>query len=171
MVDRRACAAAHPAEPRALPGLPDALGSVGIIVAAVVIATTGSDRADTIAGMFITALIVPRAAMLLREALAVLMEFTPPGLGLRAVREHLSSPEHVRDVHDLHASTDATGLPTLTAHVVVDDECFTDGHAAAALERLRHCIAEHFEVAVRRGTFQLETECVSRHEPASLGHA
>ncbi|GGO73285.1 cation diffusion facilitator family transporter [Nocardioides deserti] len=151
--------------------LNDALGSVGVIVAAIVIATTGFDRADTIAGLFITALIVPRAVILMRETLRVLMEFTPPGLDLEAVREHILSQEHVRDVHDLHASMVATGLPTLTAHVVVDEVCFTDGHAAEVLERIKRCVAEHFEVAVHHCTFQIETAAISMRELATLKHA
>src|SRR5690606_10418836 len=62
--------------------LNDALGSVGVIVAAIVIATTGYLQADAIAGLFIAALIVPRAVKLLRETSSVLMEFTPKGLDL-----------------------------------------------------------------------------------------
>ncbi len=69
----------------------DALGSVGVIVAAVVIATTGYQRADAIAGLLIAVLIVPRAFRLLREATAVLMEFTPEGLDLDDVRRHILS--------------------------------------------------------------------------------
>ncbi len=50
-------------------------------------------------------------------------------------------PSHTcRDVHDLHASTIATDQPVLTAHVVLDDECFTDGHAAEMLAQLQDCV-------------------------------
>ncbi len=151
--------------------LNDALGSLGVIVAAIVVTTTGFQRADAIAGLFIAALIVPRAVTILRETTSVLMEFTPKGLDLDQVRAHILGLAHVRDVHDLHASTVATGLPTISAHVVVDDECFTDGHAPTILHDIRECVAEHFPVSLEHSTFQLETERLREHEPADTRHA
>lgn len=150
--------------------LNDALGSVGVIVAALVIQFTGFQRADAIAGMFIAALIVPRAVMLMRETLSVLMEFVPKGVDLAAVRGHLLELDHVRDVHDLHVSTIATGLPTLTAHVVVDDECFRSGHSAEILWSVRECVAEHFDVSIQHSTFQIETPDIAASEDPSLIH-
>ena len=150
--------------------LNDALGSLGVIVAAIVIATTGFQRADALAGLFIAALIVPRAFKLMRETTSVLMEFTPKGLNLDEVRAHILELEHVKDVHDLHASTVATGLPTITAHVVVEDECFTDGHAAEMLHAVKACVAEHFEVSVNHSTFQIETAHISDDEPVGVKH-
>lgn len=151
--------------------LNDALGSLGVIVAAIVIATTGFQQADALAGILIAALIVPRAFMLIRETGSVLMEFTPKGLDLEDVRTHILDLEHVLDVHDVHASTVATGLPTLSAHVVVHDECFENGHAMTVLGDVRECVAEHFEVSVMHSTFQLETETVADHESISVRHA
>ncbi|WP_206475975.1 cation diffusion facilitator family transporter [Microbacterium sp. KRD172] len=154
-----------------LEALNDALGSLGVIVAAIVIATTGFMQADALAGLLIAALIVPRAFKLMRETASVLMEFTPKGLDLDAVREHILKLDHVKDVHDVHASTVATGLPTLTAHVVVEDACFTDGHAAEVLQDVKDCVADHFEVSVYHSTFQIETEHISEHESESVKHA
>ncbi|MGJ3510149.1 cation diffusion facilitator family transporter [Enemella sp. A6] len=151
--------------------LNDALGSLGVIVAAIIIATTGFQQADAIAGLLIAALIVPRAIKLMRETVRVLMEFTPRGLDLDEVRRHILALEHVKDVHDLHASTVATGLPTLTAHVVVDDKCFTDGHAAAILHDIKECVAGHFEVSIHHSTFQIETQHIAEHEPSTTKHA
>lgn len=151
--------------------LNDALGSFGVIVAAIVIQTTGFMRADAIAGLFIAALIVPRAAMLFKEAFGVVMEFTPTGLDLDAVREHIMALDHVSDVHDVHASTVATGLPTISAHVVLGDKCFRDGHAIEVLETVQGCVREHFEVAVEHSTFQLETSAISNHERKDVLHA
>ncbi|KKI16725.1 MULTISPECIES: cation diffusion facilitator family transporter [unclassified Leucobacter] len=149
----------------------DALGSLGVIVAAIVIATTGFQQADALAGLFIAALIVPRAFTLMRETAGVLMEFTPKGLDLDEVRAHILKLDHVLDVHDLHASTVATGLPTLTAHIVVDDECFTDGHAAETLSTVKSCVAEHFKVSVQHSTFQIETEEIRDQEGSAVRHA
>lgn len=150
--------------------LNDALGSLGVIVAAIVIATTGFLQADAIAGLLIVALIVPRAFTLMRETTGVLMEFTPAGLDLDAVREHILAVDHVTDVHDLHASTVATGLPTLTAHVVVDDRCFTDSHAVGILQDVKKCVAEHFDVSIHHSTFQIETKYVADHETDAAIH-
>lgn len=150
--------------------LNDALGSLGVIVAAIVIATTGFMQADAIAGLLIAALIVPRAFILMRETLRVLMEFTPKGLDLDEVRAHILELDHVQEVHDLHASTVATGLPTITAHVTVDDACFRDGHAAEVLHDIKECVAEHFDVSVTHSTFQIETAEIRDHEPASQRH-
>ena len=147
----------------------DALGSLGVIVSAIVIATTGYQRADAIAALFIAALIVPRALLLLRDTARVLMEFAPPDLDLEELRVHLGGVEHVESVHDLHASTVATGLPVLTAHVVVGEECFHDGHSVEILESLRECVAAHFSVA--HATFQLEPSGACRVEGQDDGCA
>ena len=150
--------------------LNDAFGSLGVIIAAIVIATTGFQQADAIASLLIVALIVPRAYLLMRETLSVLMEFTPPGLDLEEVRRHIMELEHVIDVHDLHASTVATGLPVLTAHIVVHDECFTSGHAVDQLKEVQRCVSEHFDVAIHHSTFQIETAAIAAQEPALLRH-
>lgn len=150
--------------------LNDALGSLGVIVAAIVIATTGFQQADAIAGLVIAALIVPRAFILLRETAGVLMEFTPKDLNLDDVRSHILKLDHVKDVHDLHASTVATGLPIISAHVVVDDACFQDGHAPEVLREIKACVAEHFPVSVQHSTFQVETAQVSADESGAGMH-
>ena len=134
----------------------DALGSLAVIVSAVVLTTTGWAQVDTLAALLIGALIVPRALRLLRDAVDVLLESTPRNLDLAAVRAHILEIDHVRGVHDLHASQITTGLPILTAHVVVDDECFHDGHIPVLLAELQACVAEHFPVSVEHSTFQLE---------------
>lgn len=144
--------------------LNDALGSIGVIVAAIVIATTGWQRADAVAGLAIAALIVPRAVRLLLETASVLLESTPPGLDLDAVRARLLAQEHVTEVHDLHASLVATGLPTLSAHVVVHDACFREGCAPRVLDALQRCVATEFAVSIEHSTFQLEPRGHIGHE-------
>ncbi|CAN5230725.1 cation diffusion facilitator family transporter [soil metagenome] len=144
--------------------LNDALGSVAVIAAAIVIATTVFQLADAIAAILIGALILPRAVLLLRDTTSVLLESTPKGLDLDSVRDHLLELPHVMSVHDLHVSQIATGLPVLTAHVVVDDSCFYDGHNARMLDDLQHCVAEHFSVQIEHSTFQLEPVGHGAHE-------
>lgn len=144
----------------------DALGSLAVVVAAVVITLTGWQRADVVAALLIGALILPRALRLLRETVSVLLESSPPGLDLDEVRAHLLKLDHVEDVHDMHASLIATGLPVLSAHVVVGTDCFTDGHAARILDQLQECVAQHFDIAVEHSTFQVEPHTHPAHERA-----
>ena len=144
--------------------LNDALGSVAVIVAAVVIITTGWTRADALVSLLIAVLILPRTVVLLRDTTRVLLESTPVGLDLNEVRSHLLEVPHVQAVHDLHASQIATGLPVLSAHVVVDDDCFHDGHIPRLLDQLQACVAEHFPVSVEHSTFQFEQATHTQHE-------
>ncbi len=67
-------------------------------------------------------------------------------------------------MHDVHATTVATGLPTLSAHIIVEDKCFHDGHAADMLFAVRECVAKHFDVSIKHSTFQIETMRVSESE-------
>ena len=150
--------------------LADALGSVGVIIAAIVMATTGFLQADAIAGLFIASLIVPRAIKIMRETTAILMEFTPQDLDLSEVREHIMGIDHVLDVHDLHASTVATGLPTISAHIVLADECFADSHAPEILQDIQHCVEHHFPISIAHSTFQLETQSASEAESPAMRH-
>ncbi|MCQ6273316.1 cation diffusion facilitator family transporter [Pseudarthrobacter sp. R1] len=136
--------------------LNDALGSVAVIVAAVIIALTGWVQADAVVSILIGVLIIPRTLKLLRDTVNVLMENAPAGLDLGDVREHILALPHVIDVHDLHASLVGSGTPVLSAHVTVEDGCMTDGHAATILADLQRCVAEHFDVSVEHSTFQIE---------------
>lgn len=140
----------------------DALGSVAVIVSALIYPLF--HRADSVASILIALLILPRAWHILRESGAILLEATPADLDLAEVRKHLTSNEHVVDVHDLHASQISTGLPVLTAHVVLKDECFYEGHAPDVLTALQECVAEHFPVSVKHSTFQFEPAGHQDHE-------
>ena len=140
----------------------DALGSVAVLVAAAVIATTGWLRADAVVSLVIGALIIPRTLKLLTESVNVLLEATPKGLDLTAVRQRLMTNPHVQDVHDLHATQVATGLPVLTAHVVVDDSCFHDGHLGPMLDELQRCLDADFDI--EHSTIQFEAVAHADHE-------
>jgi cobalt-zinc-cadmium efflux system protein len=142
--------------------LGDALGSVAVIVAAVVIATTGWTPADTLASVLIGCLVLPRAWTLLREAVDVLLETAPRGVDLDRVRAHILGVEGVLGVHDLHAWTITSGLPVLSAHVVVTDEALDAGHGGRVLDALCACLGSHFDV--EHCTFQLEAATHAGHE-------
>jgi cobalt-zinc-cadmium efflux system protein len=140
----------------------DALGSVAVLVAAAVIWLTGWARADAVASLVIGLMILPRTWMLLRETVDVLMEAAPKGIDLPQVRAHILDVPHVRDVHDLHVTSVASDLPVLTAHVVVDDSCFHDGHLPRLLDHLQACLAGHFDL--EHSTFQFEPARHADHE-------
>jgi cobalt-zinc-cadmium efflux system protein len=140
----------------------DALGSVAVLVAAGVIAWTGWQRADAVVSLLIGTLILPRTWKLLRETVDVLMESTPKGVDLGDVRTHILEVPHVREVHDMHATKVALDLPVLTAHVVVDEVCFHDGHVPRLLDELQDCLAGHFDV--KHSTFQFELAGHAAHE-------
>lgn len=147
--------------------LSDTLGSVLAIVAGLVIWRTGWDRADAIASLLIAALIVPRAFTLLRDTGAVLLESTPPGLDLAEVHHHLRHVPGVVEVHDLHAWTITSGMPSLSAHVTVTDAALAENGVGAVLDTLSICVADHFDV--RHVTFQVEP--LSHREHEDLGEA
>jgi cation diffusion facilitator family transporter len=142
--------------------LADALGSVAVIVAAVLIATTGWTPADIVASAVIGCLVVPRAWHLLREAFDVLLEAAPRGVDLGELRTHILGVAGVLDVHDLHAWTITSGLPVLSAHVVVTDEALAAGHGGRVLDALCSCLGEHFDL--EHCTFQLEAASHAGHE-------
>lgn len=131
--------------------LGDALGSVAVIAAAIVIAVTGFTAADAIASVAIGLLIVPRTWTLLREAVDVLLEASPRGTDMEHVRRHILDAPGVRDVHDLHAWTITSGMHVVSAHVVLEQ----DAEAGPALDSLSRCLADDFDI--EHSTFQIET--------------
>ena len=143
----------------------DLLGSLLVVVAGVVILTTGWARADPLATLVIAVMIVPRALMLLRDAAVVLLEIAPAGLDLDDVQQHLLGVPGVTDVHDLHAWTITSGIPSLSAHVTVTDACLAERGVGATLDELSECVAAHFDV--HHATFQIEP--VSHREHEDLG--
>lgn len=143
--------------------LSDLLGSAGVVVAAVVVGLTGWARADAVAAIAVGAMIVPRAVSLLREAADVLLEATPRGVDLDDVRAHILELPGVLDVHDLHAWTITSGLPVLSAHVVVEETSVACG-SGGLLDQLGSCLGGHFDVA--HCTFQVEPAGHRGHEAA-----
>lgn len=140
----------------------DTLGSVFALTAGVVIWATGFDRADALASLAIAVLILPRSISLIRDSAAVLLEAAPKGLDLADVRRHLAEQPGVVEVHDLHAWTITSGMPSMSAHVTVTDELLAEQGVGEVLDRLSGCVAEHF--GIRHATFQVEPESHRAHE-------
>ncbi|MBK3641648.1 MULTISPECIES: cation diffusion facilitator family transporter [Streptomyces] len=145
----------------------DALGSLAVIVAALVILATGWQAADPIASLVIGLMIVPRTLKLLRETLDVLLESAPKDVDMTEVRAHILALDGVEDVHDLHAWTITSGMPVLSAHVVVRSDVLSAIGHEKMLHELQECLGDHFDV--EHCTFQLEPSGHAEHE-AKLCH-
>jgi len=142
--------------------LGDLLGSAAVILAAVVIALTGWVRADVVASVAVSLMILPRTWALLREAVDILLQATPKNVDLAHVRAHIEALPGVLGAHDLHAWTLTSGVPVLSVHVVVDDATLADGGGGRVLDALAECLGNHFDV--EHCTFQLEPETHAAHE-------
>ncbi|GAA1336678.1 cation diffusion facilitator family transporter [Arthrobacter roseus] len=142
--------------------LGDLLGSAAVVVAAIVIATTGYRNADPLASILIALMIIPRAWSLLREVIDVLLEATPKDIDLDKLRTHIMDVDGVVDAHDIHVWTITSGVPVFSAHVVVEDATLTAEGMDVVLDRLIHCLSTHFDT--EHCTFQLEPLSHARHE-------
>lgn len=138
----------------------DMLGSVGVLLAAVLIMFTGWTIADPILAVLIGLWVLPRTWVLLKEAGHVLMQGVPQGTDIDAIRKALSSHPGVTGVHDLHVWALGSKQPVLTAHVVVED-------ATADIEAVRIALAQKLEADfdIHHATLQVErTRCDEEHQ-------
>jgi cobalt-zinc-cadmium efflux system protein len=142
--------------------LGDLLGSLAVVAAAGVILLTGWERADPVASLLVAAMILPRSLRLLRDALRILLEAAPAGLDVADVRRHLGAVAGVVDVHDVHVWTITSGVPALTAHVVVDRATLDACGPASMLDQLQECARDCF--AIDHTTFQVEPRDHAAHE-------
>jgi len=143
--------------------LTDAAGFLATAIAGLVIITTEFRRADAIASLLVVALMVRAAWTLLKASGRVLLEGTPEGIDLDQVRQRLlAADSHVVDVHDLHAWVLTSDHPAMSAHVVLDDSCFSDGHAPRVLDALQEAMRDDFDMD--HSTLQLEMAQHLTHE-------
>jgi cobalt-zinc-cadmium efflux system protein len=119
--------------------LTDAYGFAGTAVAAVVILTTGFQRADPIVSLLIAGLMVRSGYGLVKASGRVFLEAAPEGIDPSAVGEALIAVPGVIEVHDLHVWEITSGFPALSAHVLVAQErdCHDARRAMEALLRER----------------------------------
>ncbi|MCL5265655.1 MAG: cation diffusion facilitator family transporter [Chloroflexi bacterium] len=130
----------------------DALGSLGVIVAGLIMFVTGFFLVDTIFSVLIGLFILPRTWGLLNRALHVLLEGTPSHISLAEMRQEMLALKGVRDVHDLHVWSITSGFEAMSGHVRLDGQ--VDGHQL--LENLRQLLRERF--SIEHVTIQLEEE-------------
>ena len=132
--------------------LTDLVAFIATAVAGLVILLTGFDRADGLASLFVAALMLRAAWMLLFESGRVFLEAAPRGLDPQAIGLEMAGHAGVTEVHDLHIWEVTSGFPALSAHVLVGRD--TDCHEVRrALEELLHA-----EFAIEHTTLQVEHE-------------
>jgi len=142
--------------------LGDALGSVAVIGSAAITALTGWAQTDAVASLAIAALILPRSALLLRDAVHVLLEGAPAGVDPVQVRAALLGIPGVIDVHDLHIWSITSGETAVSAHLVVDGvDCVGCGQSSV-LDRAASLLSERFGLA--HSTVQIEHATHDDHE-------
>jgi cobalt-zinc-cadmium efflux system protein len=132
--------------------LGDALGSIGVILAAIVLLTTGWAWADPIVGVLIGLLILPRTWSLTRQALGILMESAPAHVDLAAVERDVRAVPGVLALHDLHVWTITSGMESATGHIVVAPDADYREALAGVLAVLRE---DH---GIDHATIQCEPE-------------
>jgi cobalt-zinc-cadmium efflux system protein len=130
----------------------DLAGSVGTILAALLIAFFDWRLADPVISVAVGALIIVSAWRLIRESAGVLLEGTPAGLDYEEIAGAMRAVPHVADLHDLHVWSITSGFPVLTSHVVITDDAGPEG----VLSDLQEVLAARF--GITHATLQLERQ-------------
>lgn len=141
----------------------DMLGSVGAIIAALLIMFFGWGWADPLASVIVAALVLRSGYYVMKSGLHVLMEGTPQNVDINEVIQTIQNTKGVQSVHDLHVWSITSGLNALSCHAVVDDQM-----SIADSERLLRQIEHDLEHKnIHHMTIQLETSA-HRHDNSIL---
>jgi cobalt-zinc-cadmium efflux system protein len=132
--------------------LADTVGSVGVIVAAIVLAVTGWEWMDPVVAIAIAVWIVPRTLRLAQRAIRILVQAAPPGTDIDALRADLAAVDGVVDVHDLHVWTLTSDMDVASAHLMVSTT--TDHHRV--LDSARDVLRDRYGIG--HATLQVEPE-------------
>jgi cobalt-zinc-cadmium efflux system protein len=134
--------------------LGDALSAVGVVIAGIVVATTGSTVADPLISLIIGALILWSSWGILTEAVSVLMDAAPKGLDMAQLVQSIRESPGVLDGHDLHVWTPASGVAACSLHVLVAEQSALEG------QRIQQAVAtmlkQNFKIS--HSTIQVEVE-------------
>jgi len=130
----------------------DMIGSIGVIIASLLIMFKGWEIADPIASIGMGVFILPRTWNLLKQVTHVLLEGTPSHIDLDEVEDELSGIEGVLALHDIHIWTITSGIDVMTAHVKIAD--FSEGNKI--LNDIKKLLVSKFNIL--HSTIQLETD-------------
>lgn len=136
----------------------DMLTSIGVIIAGVIMLTTGWYYADPLLSAGIGLFILPRTWRLLKEATGVLLEGTPADINLEAVRRSILAVEGVEAAHDLHVWSLTSGVNALSVHVVVSEGISNN----EMLKRINEAVTDNFKIS--HTTIQVEEPGFSEAE-------
>jgi cobalt-zinc-cadmium efflux system protein len=136
----------------------DLLTSIGVIVAAIIMLTTGWYYADPLISAGIGLFILPRTWMLLRDAVGVLLEGAPTDVNLAAMREALGNVAGVASVHDLHVWSLTSGVNAMSVHAVLADHALHD----EVLASVQRKVTSEFKIA--HATVQVECRGCAAYE-------
>lgn len=132
--------------------LGDALSSVGVIAAGLIILFTGWYWVDTVASILIGIVIVTGAWRVLKETIHILNEGAPEGSSAESVEHELQGIPGIISAHDVHVWTIEPGYTVLSAHVVLEDQLVSK--TAEVLERIKHTLDSVF--GIHHVTIQFE---------------
>lgn len=138
--------------------LSDLLTSVGVIVAGIIMLTTGWYYADPLISAGIGLFIFPRTWALLKDAVGVLLEGTPSDVNIRSLRDSLSKTEGVAEIHDLHVWSLTSGVNAVSVHAVLAEGADHD----EVLERVHKSCTTEFKIS--HVTAQTERPGFACHE-------
>ncbi|MCA6439599.1 MULTISPECIES: cation diffusion facilitator family transporter [unclassified Arcicella] len=141
----------------------DMLGSVGAIIAALLIMFFGWGWADPLASIIVSLLVLRSGYLVTKSSVHVLMEGTPENVEVDKVTEKILSTEGVNGIHDLHIWTITSGLNALTCHAVVDEK-MTIGESEMLVRKIEHEL-EHMNI--QHVTIQLES-AAHKHDESVL---
>lgn len=139
----------------------DGIGAAAIIISGILNVTLGWNRGDAIAAAAIGVIILPRAFMLLKQAINLIMQGVPAGIDLAEVERSIVDTEGVSEVHSLHVWGLTSGVSVMSAHIVPTPEATAAGDQPRTLDTLTGAMRERF--GIEHCTFQFE-------EPSHLDH-
>ncbi|MGA2285778.1 MAG: cation diffusion facilitator family transporter [Dehalococcoidia bacterium] len=139
----------------------DLLGSVGVLVAAIAVLTAGLVWVDAAVSVFIGLIILVGAARILREAMGVFLEASPPHVDIDELVAEMKALPGVKGIHDLHVWSITPTIHALSCHLLVEDRTISQG--CAMLEGINELLSTRFSIA--HSTVQMETEAC---DPSAL---
>jgi cobalt-zinc-cadmium efflux system protein len=132
--------------------LTDALGSVGAIIASLLILFFGWNSADAVISGIVAVLILSSSWILIRDAVDILLEGTPAHINLKTLKDQLIVADGVQSVHDLHVWTLTSGVVAMSCHVVVAND---PGLQSDVLARIKRIALDRFRID--HTTIQMES--------------
>lgn len=142
----------------------DLLGSVGAIIAGILILLFNWNLADPIASVIVAILIIVSGIRITKDSIHILMEGKPEHINVDEMKEMLLNIEGVQDIHDLHVWSITSEFPSLSCHLVVDDSVRRDDLLQEANEIIKTKFSiSHCTIQLEGIDSKLHNDCYSCH--------